>query len=211
MYVFPTMPDGPVSVTLGSTSRGLCGASEICMPVGSGATGEIVRYCRRSLREVIMVGQSLHRTAAISMVAALAALAGVAPARAAQQIVNGCTIQPQTVCPRANLSQADLRGVNLAGASLIGANLSHANLRGVNLTGANLSQSDLQGAVFEPNNEPLWAEVKRRAAEFIGANLSGANLSNAVVTRVNWSGANLTGATWTNGRICGPGSIGVCK
>ncbi len=120
-----------------------------------------------------MVGQSLHRTAAISMVAALAALAGVAPARAAQQIVNGCTIQPQTVCPRANLSQADLRGVNLAGASLIGANLSHANLRGVNLTGANLSQSDLQGAVFEPNNEPLWAEVKRRAAEFIGANQRG--------------------------------------
>ncbi len=52
--------------------------------------------------------------------AAFASLAVTAPARA-QQIINGCTIQPNTVCTKANLSRADLRGVNLTGANLAGA------------------------------------------------------------------------------------------
>ena len=63
-----------------------------------------------------------------------------------------------------------------------------------NLAGANLSGADLSRA-------NLW-----------GANLTGANLTGATMPApFYFEQANLSGATWTDGRKCGPDSIGVCK
>ena len=37
-----------------------------------------------------------------------------------------------------------------------------------------------------------------------------ANFTSSNITNANFDGANLTGATWTNGKTCGPDSIGTC-
>lgn len=52
--------------------------------------------------------------------------------------INGCRIEPNTVCPRANLSGANLSGANLRG----------ADLRWANLIDADLSEANLWGAAF---------------------------------------------------------------
>lgn len=64
-----------------------------------------------------------------------------------------------------------------------GASMQEADLRGINLNGANLR----------------------------GADLSGANLRGNSVAGADLSGANLSGAIWTDGGICGSGSIGRCR
>ena len=48
-------------------------------------------------------------------------------------------------------------------------------------------------------------------ANFQNANLMEANLTSSNITNANFDGANLIGATWTDGKTCGPNSIGVCN
>ena len=96
--------------------------------------------------------------------------------------IDGCVIEPYTVCEYANLTGADLRyailsfadltGADLTGADLTGADLVRVYLSGANLTGANLTNADLSGANLS------------------GANLTGANLTNANLT-------NATGCSTT--------------
>jgi uncharacterized protein YjbI with pentapeptide repeats len=64
----------------------------------------------------------------------------------AQQIIDGCLLQPYTKCPEVNLSNANLEGVNLKGAYLKGANLKHTILRNANLIDVYLYEADLTGA-----------------------------------------------------------------
>jgi hypothetical protein len=62
----------------------------------------------------------------------------------------------------------------------------------------------------------LLAGADLREADLSGANLSGANLSYANLSGVRLAGARLqdailTGATWTDGRVCGEGSVATCR
>ncbi len=60
--------------------------------------------------------------------------------------IDGCVIEPFTVCGGTNPSNADLNGANLLGAVLANANLSGANLSGASLLNANLAGANLGGA-----------------------------------------------------------------
>jgi hypothetical protein len=98
------------------------------------------------------------------------------------KVINGCRIEPNTVCLSANLAGADLSAANLWRADLVFANLEEANLRDAN----------------------LWR------ADLRGANLSGADLVGANLEEANLSGADLRGADLrcTGHPVCrfGPGS-----
>ncbi len=91
----------------------------------------------------------------------------------------------------------DFAGKNLGGLNLLAFNLERANLAGACLAGASLERANL-----------TEANLKR-------AILSGANLSLATVQLANLDGARMDGAifddtVWTDGHICGKGSIGRC-
>ncbi len=162
-------------------------------------------------------------------------LAGVAP-HFSQAEVN--ILLSKGSCPKCDLTNAKLTGAylssaklllaNLAGADLTKANLSYATLRhatliGATLTTANLFWADMYGADLTKAilTGADLTEAKLPSANLTGANLTGANLvsadlTGAVLTKANLSGAilflaDLTGATWTDGRICAQGSIGVCN
>lgn len=96
-------------------------------------------------------------------------------------------------CPGCDLRAADLRGMELADANLEGANLMGANLTGVTLTDATLEDASLEKANFSK------------------ANLKGASLDHATIDDAVFTGADLQDMTWTDGKVCGRGSIGVCK
>jgi len=87
--------------------------------------------------------------------------------------INGCKIQPNTVCQKADLTGADLSGSDLTGADLTGANLTESNLTDVNLTGANLSRARIVDASLED------------------ANLTRADLTNATIERTDLGAATL--------------------
>jgi len=79
-------------------------------------------------------------------------------------VINGCTIEPDTSCPGANLRVANLSGANLSGAYLDGADLTGADLSyisansnmgaftSINLSGANLTNANLFYAYFPNSN-----------------------------------------------------------
>lgn len=92
-------------------------------------------------------------------------------------------LKESKTCPGCDLRGADLRGLNLNGANLEGANLLESNLEGASLTGANLEDASCEKA----------------------------NLLKARLDGVKLDGANLDGATWSDGRVCKEGSVGVCK
>jgi hypothetical protein len=85
------------------------------------------------------------------------------------RVVNGCLIQPFTVCPKANLSGADLSGAKLTAADLTGADLSGADLTFANLSGADLPGADLRRADLRRAN---LFKADLRAADLTGADLS---------------------------------------
>ena len=106
--------------------------------------------------------------------------------------INGCVIEPYTVCEYADLSYANLRGANLDGANLYGANLdgadlSYANLRDASLQVANLYYADLYNADLS------YADLYN--ADLSYANLSYAYLYYTDLSYANLSYANLTGLT----------------
>ena len=95
--------------------------------------------------------------------------------------IDGCVIEPYTVCEYKDLSYADLLGANLSYTDLSGANLSNAHLVRVYLVRADLSGANLTNA------SPINANLEN-------ANLVRANLTNADLSGANLSGANLSGA-----------------
>jgi hypothetical protein len=99
------------------------------------------------------------------------------------QTVNGCTIESETSCPSADISNADLTGADLSRADLSGATLDGTNLSDANLAEANLSGAHLDGT------------------DLSGADLTSANLTEAELTDVNLDGAILCGTTRTDGTI----------
>ena len=124
--------------------------------------------------------------------------------------INGCVIEPYTVCEYADLRYAFLRYAALTGADLSYANLIEADLTGVDLDGANLTYADLTGANL--TGASLYANLSYANLSFAnlqladlsegnleenqtGAILTGANLDGANLSGANLSGANLSGAT----------------
>ena len=103
--------------------------------------------------------------------------------------INGCVIEPYTVCEYADLSYANLRGASLQVANLYYADLYNADLRSASLLGANLDGANLDGA------DMLYAQLLH--ASLIGANLSYldltyADLEDAFLSYANLSYANLS-------------------
>jgi hypothetical protein len=92
----------------------------------------------------------------------------------------------------------DLSGKNLSGLNLVGVNISKCNLKGVDLSNANLERADLGESDLERAN---LAGANLRMASLKLSGMIGANLENAI----------LDGAIWQDGRICGKGSLGVCR
>jgi hypothetical protein len=92
----------------------------------------------------------------------------------------------------------NLSGRNLSGLKLIGVDLSRCNLKGVDLSHANLERADL-------------GESNLERAELAGANLKMVNLRLTGMVGTNLDRAILDGAVWKDGRVCSPGSVGLCK
>lgn len=133
-----------------------------------------------------------------------------------------CKVEPEAQCTQAvrvglqapgadlhdssmgqmRLDKANLQGANLSGSIMQLANLKEANLMMSNLEGAHLHAANLQKANM------MLANLKK--ANFLDADLSGANLRGANLQGAILIQAKLAGATWTDGRICAPGSVGEC-
>jgi len=118
-------------------------------------------------------------------------------------VVNGCDIRNKTNCENADLSGQNLEQASLQQAKLAGANLEKANLMYANLSGADLRQANLRGADLTQANISM--------TNFSGADLSGAFLKGSYQAATQFKDADLSGATWLDSRICGEGSIGICK
>lgn len=101
-----------------------------------------------------------------------------------------------------NLASANLSGTQLNKADLSNSNLSYANLTGADLTGANLRRTALVGATLYQAN--------LKFAQLNGADLRFGDLRNASIEGVSFAGALLDNAIWTDGKICGAGSVGEC-
>ncbi len=123
----------------------------------------------------------------------------------------------------ANLNQANLTGANLTGANLARAELYMSYMNNANLTGATLDRASLQSSYVAGANLSSASLVQAglnyailkgailKSANLTNAWLIGADLSGADLSGANLTGAWLIGATWTDGRVCAGGSIGVCK
>jgi hypothetical protein len=94
--------------------------------------------------------------------------------------------------------QSDFHGSKLVGAQLAYANFSSADLRYTDLTTARLVGADLRRA--DLSNSRL------DKADLSYANLAGAKLGGASLKETR-----LGKAIWFDGRVCAPGSIGVCR
>lgn len=92
----------------------------------------------------------------------------------------------------------------LAFARLKNAIFTNANLEGANFQGSDLRNAQLNRTGNMPPNNLRWASFKN-------ADMREANLRGSVLFETNFEGANLSGATWIDGRICAPGSIGMCR
>lgn len=130
--------------------------------------------------------RSRHETYGWVVVALVLVVIGVgymmAKAPAVNPVAIGLKIHAAE-CDHVPRKGIDWGGCTKTGYLLAGADLREAQLVGTQLQGANLRYADL-----------------RRA------NLKGANLTHADLT-----GARLDGATWTDGRICAAGSVGLCR
>ena len=129
-------------------------------------------------------GEMTNRKSTNLIFVAIALLAGSCTAT-----INGCKIEPETICPNAELTDADLNRVSLNSAELSGANLAGANVSEANLSGADLSHSNLANANLEDSN---LRGTYFRGANLHGANLRKANLSGADLGEADLGEANLT-------------------
>ena len=125
-----------------------------------------------------------NRTATNLVLGAIALLAC-----SCTETVNGCKIEPETICPSAELSGSDLNRASLNSADLSGANLTGANVSEANLSGSDLSKANLSNANLQDAN---LRGTSFRGANLVGANLRKASLSLADLGEAHLSGANLT-------------------
>lgn len=109
---------------------------------------------------------------------------------------------------RQDLQRAILNAAALQGSNLFGSNLNDADLAYADLGRSNLSFTNLQGANLKGTN---LRNADLSQANLDNSDLSYANLENAILRETSLRGSNLSNAIWLDGRICLPGSIGLCK
>ncbi len=109
--------------------------------------------------------------------------------------------------PRADLRHARLQNMKLSGADLSGAHLQAAELSYTELSVASLREAHLEGAVLIGTS---LRGSDLRGADLRRANLAYADLSGAALQGADLREAVLDNAIWTDGRYCGPGSVGQC-
>lgn len=119
---------------------------------------------------------------------------------------NNCRLETKDLS-RVDLRSSDLRNAKLRDTTLMGSKLNQSNLAYAEMINTNISYADLSGASL------VGANLQR--ADLSYANLAGANLAYADLTGANMGGAELREtrfdhAIWTDGRVCGPGSVGRC-
>lgn len=95
------------------------------------------------------------------------------------------------------------RATSYANQDLAGRDFAGRRLVGVTFVNSELTGSSFRDAILVEAN---FANANLDRADFRGANLQDATLTNAML-----SGARFEGATWVDGRICGTGSVGVCR
>ena len=156
-------------------------------------------------------GAHLNRA---DLTGALLAGAGDAPADLSGTYLNRATLTGINL-DRANLEGVQMNSAQAFQASFVGAyakggqftqaQLAQTNFSGAKLHGANFSEADLRGSFFQ--------DAHFEGTNLSGADLRGSNFQGAVIVGVGamLDGAQMTGATWTDGRICGPDSVGTCR
>ena len=120
--------------------------------------------------------------------------------------------------PDSNLSFASFIKVNFDKSIMMNSILAFGTFSESSFVRTNLYESNLQGANFEMSN---FTSTNLTRANFTGSSLLEANFTNANLVEANFTdaninkavfeGANLNKAIWTNGKVCGPESIGVCN
>ncbi|MGY0558331.1 MULTISPECIES: pentapeptide repeat-containing protein [unclassified Lysobacter] len=110
-----------------------------------------------------------------------------------------------TVNGRTITSSSSQRGgtTSYANQDLSGRDFAGRQLGGVTFVNSHLAGASFRDAVLV---EASFANANLDSVDFRGANLRDATLANAML-----SGARFDGATWVDGRICGSGSVGVCR
>ena len=120
--------------------------------------------------------------------------------------------------PNSNLSFASFIQVNFDKSIMMNSILAYGTFSESTFIRENFYESNLQGANFEKSEftSSNLTRVNFTAATLIevnfqNSNLIEANFTSSNITNANFEGSNLIGAIWTNGEVCGPDSIGICK
>ncbi|MEX1047382.1 MAG: pentapeptide repeat-containing protein [Actinomycetota bacterium] len=111
------------------------------------------------------------------------------PSPAGPIVIDGCKIEPETVCRNANLESAYLFKANLARADL-----RNVNLEGADLREANLRKTDLTGA--------LITRADLTAARLQKSDLDDADFSESNLTKTTLKGASAEGTSFANSLLC---------
>jgi len=115
------------------------------------------------------------------------------------RVLDGCVLQPFTVCPGTHFGEAEFNGPSLSGADLSGAELSGSSIAGeienVDLSGADLSGASLAGIYEKVNFE--GADLERAYLDeslFSNVNMANANFLGTFVYKATFGNSNLRGA-----------------
>jgi uncharacterized protein YjbI with pentapeptide repeats len=135
-----------------------------------------------------------------------------------------CRLEPGSACPWGNLEGAILDGMDLSDSSYKAVNLKNGSMKHATLVRLNLQTSNVSAARFEHANlsGSTFFAANAVQADFSDATLNGVNFTRADLTGANFRNAShdnmtlfiaakLSGATWFDGRVCAPGSVGVCQ
>ena len=120
--------------------------------------------------------------------------------------------------PNSNLSFTSFIQVNFDKSIMMNSILSYGTFSESTFVRANLYETDFQGANFEKSDftssnltRANFAGATLIEANFKNSNLIEANFTSSNINGANFEGANLNNAIWTDGSVCGTGSIGQCN
>jgi hypothetical protein len=160
-------------------------------------------------------GPTVGRKSGTALALIATTLVWATSADANVKVINGCRIEPRTVCPNANLAGADLKGADLHDAQLSGSNLQGANLEGAHLGGTQLSNANLIDASLRRVHAHAVNFAGSNAGEidgvggdftgsnFVNATLTGAQFNHAILSRANLARAHFSHTNLANAYIEG--------
>ncbi len=105
-------------------------------------------------------------------------------------------------------TNCDFLGVNASNTKISNSTFINNRSINLNLTSAIINDSSLSGNDLSTGN---FSSAIITNVDLSNTNLRNSYLRGAVLNNVKLEGADLSGSTWTDGRTCAEGSIGVCK